>query len=126
MPKNIIQKNARSIEAIAHQFREQFPPNSRWGSFEVLRDHVKVAAKAMDFTVTSSGFKLSCNRYGLPRSNYSLTNDFSDNVPIRKKRINILKCECDFAIVASYVVPTFPDPNNEFGPCLRYAIDRHT
>ncbi len=69
MPKNIIQKDARSIEAIAPQFREQFPLNSRWGSFEVLRDRVKVAAKAMDFTVTSSGLKLSCNRCGLPHSN---------------------------------------------------------
>jgi hypothetical protein len=127
MPKNIIQKNARSIEAIAHQFQEQFPLNSRWGSFEVLRDHVKVAVKGKDFTVTSSGLKLSCNRCGLPHSSYSLMNDFSDNVPVRKrKRINILKCGCDFAIVASYVVSTFPDPNNEFGPRLRYAIDRHT
>jgi hypothetical protein len=81
----------------------------------------------MNFTVTSSGLKLSCNRCGLPFCNYSLTNDFSDNVPIRnRKRINILKCGCDFAIVASYVVPTFPDPNNEFGPCLQYAIDWHT
>ncbi len=86
MPENIIQKNARSIEAIAHQFKELFPPNSRWGSFKVLRDRVKVAAKAMDFTVTSSGLKVSCNRCGLPRSNYSLTNDFSDNVPVRKKK----------------------------------------
>jgi hypothetical protein len=25
MPENIIQKNSRSIEAIAHQFQEQFP-----------------------------------------------------------------------------------------------------
>jgi hypothetical protein len=80
----------------------------------------------MDFTVTSSGLKLSCNRCGLLCSNYSLTNDFSDNVSIRKRKShNILKCGCDFAIVASYVVPTFPDPNNEFGPRLRYAIDWH-
>ncbi len=101
MPENIIQKYARSIEAIAHQFQEQFPLNSRWGSFEVLWDHVKVVAKAMDFTVTSSGLKLSRNRCGSPCSNYSLTNDFSDNVPVRKrKRINILKCGCDFSIVS--------------------------
>jgi hypothetical protein len=81
----------------------------------------------MNFTVTSSGLKLSCNRCGLPFCNYSLTNDFSDNVPIRnRKKINILKCGCVFAIVVSYVVPTFPDPNNKFGPCLQYAIDWHT
>lgn len=121
IPENVIIKNARLINDIANHFQNLFPPSSRWESFEVLQDCVKVAAKSMDFTVTSSNLRLLCNRCGSPRNNYD--NGMSLG---KRKRINILKCGCDFVIVASYVVPKFKDPNNLFGPPHRYLADRYT
>jgi hypothetical protein len=121
MPDDVIGNSARSIDDIAAEFGKRFPIGSKWKSFETLREEVRAVSKSMDFTVSTCGLKLSCNRSGSPRK---LTPDSEHDR--KRQRMNILKCNCGFAIVAVYVIPTFEDPNNQFGPKLRNAGDRHT
>ena len=120
MPDDVIANNARSIEDIAAEFEQQFPIGSKWKSFEYLRDQARAVSNSMDFTISTSSLKLLCNRSGSPR-NHTL-----DEHDRKRQRTNILKCNCGFAIVAVYVIPTFKDPNNQFAPRLRNAGDRHT
>ena len=75
----------------------------------------------MDFTASTSGLRLWCNRSGSPR-NLTLDTEHAR----KRQRINILKCNCGFTLVAVYVIPTFEDPNNPFAPKLRNAADRYT
>ena len=86
MPDDVIENNARSVEDIAAEFGQRFPIGSTWKSFAYLRDQARAVSKSMDFTVSTSGLRLSCNRSGSPRN---LTPDTEHER--KRQRINILK-----------------------------------